>query len=103
MMVSALGVAGLSCGLQFNSVGENGKELVKILTEDGSRKISGEAILRVDDRYRTVSLMYPMLTKKTMQTHTPPDIFITFFLDCTPPSSDAGALLDPSTRPAAIR
>jgi mediator of RNA polymerase II transcription subunit 17, fungi type len=51
MMVRALGVAGVPCGLRFNSVGENGKELVKLLNEDSSQKIGGEAILRVDDRY----------------------------------------------------
>jgi len=50
-MVRALGVAGVQCGLQINSVGENGRELLKLLDEDSTWKIGGEAILRIDDRY----------------------------------------------------
>jgi mediator of RNA polymerase II transcription subunit 17 len=49
-MVKALGAAGVPCGLRINSVGENGKELVKLLSEDDTRKIGGEIILRIHDR-----------------------------------------------------
>jgi mediator of RNA polymerase II transcription subunit 17, fungi type len=51
MMVRALGVAGVPCGLRFMSVGKNGKELAKLLNDDSTPKIGGEAILRIDDRY----------------------------------------------------
>jgi len=50
-MERALGVAGVPSGLRFNTIGESGKALVKLLNEDNAQKIGGEAILRIDDRY----------------------------------------------------
>ena len=49
-MVKALSIAGVPCGLRINYVGESGRELVKLLDEDGTQKIGGEAILRIDNR-----------------------------------------------------
>lgn len=50
-MVKALAQTGVSSVLRFNPVGETGRELVRFLTENDSKPIGGEAVLRIDNRY----------------------------------------------------
>jgi len=47
----ALSAAGISSVLRFSAVGEVGQDLVKLLDEGSTTYISGEAVLRVDDRF----------------------------------------------------
>jgi mediator of RNA polymerase II transcription subunit 17, fungi type len=50
--IGALSKAGISSTLRFDPVGETGKELLRLLDEDGSRSIvGGEAVLRIDEMY----------------------------------------------------
>ena len=49
--VSALHKVGVPAKLRFDSVGESGSDVTKLLMEDIRGKIGGEAVLRIDDRY----------------------------------------------------
>jgi mediator of RNA polymerase II transcription subunit 17 len=102
-MVRALGIAGVPCGLRINFVGENGRDLVKLLNEDGTQKIGGEITLRVDDRYDFCDpIVLSHAQSWLTQAHTSSDIPIPFFLDRAPPSGDPHALHNSPTRPTVI-
>ena len=47
----ALDVAGIPCSIHFNSAGESGNELVRLLEDSTTQKVGGEAVLRIDERY----------------------------------------------------
>jgi mediator of RNA polymerase II transcription subunit 17 len=49
--VEALAKAGVRSTLRFEPVGENGQQIVELLEEQTRRKLSGEAVLRIDNRY----------------------------------------------------
>ncbi|KDQ64550.1 hypothetical protein JAAARDRAFT_166933 [Jaapia argillacea MUCL 33604] len=42
--------AGVPCKVRFNQVGESGETLVKLLDGDGLRSVSGQAVVRIDER-----------------------------------------------------
>jgi mediator of RNA polymerase II transcription subunit 17 len=49
-MNHALSVAGIPSVFRFDPIGEVGKDLVKLFDEGSTAQVSGEAILRIDDR-----------------------------------------------------
>lgn len=51
-MMGVLSKAGVTSTLRFDAVGESGKELLRLLDEDGSWSVvGGEAVLRIEKRY----------------------------------------------------
>ena len=102
-MVKALSIAGVPCDLQINYVGECGRELVKLLDEDRTQKIGGEAILRIDNRSGLSGMIdISHAQRQLKQTHSSPHIPIPFFLDRTSASSHSRPLNNPSAHPATI-
>jgi mediator of RNA polymerase II transcription subunit 17, fungi type len=57
--VEALEKAGVRSTLRFEPIGDNGQQIVQLLEEHTRRKLSGEAVLRIDNRY--VVLVYRTL------------------------------------------
>lgn len=55
-MVKALSVAGIPCVVRFNSVVDIGQELLALLNEGTTQRVSGEAVLRIDERYAPARL-----------------------------------------------
>ena len=49
-IVQALQNAGVTTRFHFDAVSENGDELVRLVSEDGSGHVGGEAIIRIDNR-----------------------------------------------------
>ncbi|KAF7977414.1 hypothetical protein HWV62_3550 [Athelia sp. TMB] len=56
-VVRALDVAGMPCSIHFNSAGESGNELVRLLEDSTTQKVGGEAVLRIDERH-TIRLTF---------------------------------------------
>ncbi|KAH7914170.1 subunit 17 of mediator complex-domain-containing protein [Hygrophoropsis aurantiaca] len=66
-MVNALKDAGIPCTLRFDSIGESGEQLVGlIMAKDASRKLGGEAVLRIDNRY---TLRLSFLSPSSLTAH----------------------------------
>lgn len=51
-IVRALDSAGIPSGLRFDPVGETGEELIKFFDDTTNKVIGGEAVLRIDNRYK---------------------------------------------------
>ncbi|THH19874.1 hypothetical protein EW146_g1392 [Bondarzewia mesenterica] len=56
-IVTALRNVGVATKFHFNFVGENGEEVVRLLSEGDASRIGGEAIIRIDDS-RTLRLTF---------------------------------------------
>jgi hypothetical protein len=103
-LTNSLCSAGIPAILRFDAVGEVGKDLLKFLEEELSTQLSGEAILRINDR-SVVDLRYPTrhIINSLVQLHPAIDISVPFFLDSPSGSSEPDDLFDPSTLPASVR
>jgi mediator of RNA polymerase II transcription subunit 17 len=49
--VQGLRKAGVSANLRFQTIGENGQQLVALLNDPRRKNVTGEAVLRIDRRY----------------------------------------------------
>lgn len=101
-VVKALDIAGVPSGLRFNSVGETGRELVRLLNDENAQKIGGEAVLRVDNRYGTTTTQLYVLTR-VRQAYATLHITFALVVDRSPPSSNNTAVFHSPTCPAIIR
>ncbi|KAI0089208.1 subunit 17 of mediator complex-domain-containing protein [Irpex rosettiformis] len=68
-VVHALRVAGVSVKCRVNRVGENGQQLVRLLTNtDGLQRIGGETLLRIDNRH---SIRFTYSSPSSLTAHLP--------------------------------
>ncbi|KAH7926755.1 hypothetical protein BV22DRAFT_1086233 [Leucogyrophana mollusca] len=66
-MGRALLNAGIPCTLRFDPVGESGDQLInQFLAENNSRRLGGEAILRIDERH---TLRFTFLSPSSLTAH----------------------------------
>ncbi len=64
-MAQALQAAGIPISLVMNSVGETGKELIKLLDSKSSLEEGGEIIMRIFDRYVLLFVFVLLLSTLT--------------------------------------
>lgn len=93
-VVRALDVAGIPCSIHFNSAGESGNELVRLLEDSTTQKVGGEAVLRIDERYVEFNQMPDLWLSDHFQTHYSSDIPFSVFTYCTSCPSHAATILD---------
>lgn len=61
-VVRALQKAGIPTTLVMNTVGETGKELIKLLDSKASLTVGGEIVLRIFERFVSISPVYLAVT-----------------------------------------
>ena len=98
-IVGALRHAGVATKFHFNAVGENGDELVQLLSVNGKGHIGGEATVRVDDRFALMlTHQLPKLTLFIFRCHDQSysSLHVPFAVnvDRSPVTSDVASILN---------